>query len=191
MPKRPVEHPALRLPATDPETGRINAIVETPQHSRNKFVYDPKSWLFRLGAVLPEGVSFPHAFGFIPSTLGDDGDPLDIMILMDSPVYPGCIVPSRLIGVMRARQAQRDGEVEQNDRLIAVSADSRAYANVTRVEDLPEAFKTEIEEFFIFYNRARDKVFTPTEWQGPRAAAKLVEVGHKAHASAQRRGKRR
>jgi inorganic pyrophosphatase len=184
------EHPALRLPAVDPDSGNINAIVETPPHSRNKFVYDPKCWLFRLGAVLPEGAFFPHAFGFVPSTLGEDGDPLDVMILMDSPVFPGCLVPSRLIGVIRASQTQEDGTVEENDRLVAVSADSHEHADVERVKDLPRGFVKEVEQFFVFYNKARGKVFKPRGWKGPEAAGNIVKAGQKAHDKARRKGKR-
>src|SRR3954464_12395938 len=90
MPRR--EHPALRLPPFDEESAALNAIVETPRLSRSKFAYDPESWLYKLKAVLPEGLVFPHAFGFIPSTLAEDGDPLDVLILMDEAVYPGCLV---------------------------------------------------------------------------------------------------
>ena len=181
MDKKQSEHPALRLPPFDPDTNALNAIVETPRNSRCKFTYDPKSWLYKLGAVLPEGMTFPHAFGFVPSTLGDDGDPLDVLILMDEAVFPGCLVPARLIGVMRARQTERDGSSEENDRLIAVSTDARAYAEVKRPADLGEAFIKELEQFFIFYNEGRGKVFTPRGWQGAQAAAALVEAGRVRH----------
>jgi len=78
------------------------AIVETPKNRRNKFDYDPESNLFKLGGLLPEGMMFPFDFGFIPSTLGDDGDPLDVMVLMDEPAHVGCLVDVRVIGVIEA-----------------------------------------------------------------------------------------
>ncbi len=155
------------------------AIVETPQGSRNKFAFDPACWLFRLSAVLPQGASFPHAFGFVPSTLGEDGDPLDVMVLMDEPVYPGCLVPSRLIGVIRARQTDNDGTVMENDRLLAVSVDSHRHSQVERLGDLPSDFITEIEHFFEFYNQARGKIFEVRAWKGARAALKCVKQGQK------------
>jgi len=82
------------------------AIIETPKGRRNKFDYDPKSRLFQLGGLLPEGLAFPFDFGFIPSTLGDDGDPLDVMVLMDEPAHVGCLLDIRIIGVIEAVQAQ-------------------------------------------------------------------------------------
>jgi inorganic pyrophosphatase len=97
-------------------------------------------------------------------------------------VFPGCLVPARLIGVMRARQTESDGSSNQNDRLVAVSTDSRAYADVKRPQDLGEAFISELEQFFVFYNEGRGKTFTPGGWKGSRAAATLVEEGHARHA---------
>src|SRR5678809_213771 len=99
------------------------AVIETPKGSRNKFDYDPDSNLFMLGGLLPEGLAFPFDFGFIPSTLGDDGDPLDVMVLMDEPAHVGCLLDVRIIGVIEAVQVQ-DGKSETNNRLIAVSIHS-------------------------------------------------------------------
>jgi inorganic pyrophosphatase len=175
------EHPALRLPPFDPESGSLNAIVETPRQSRSKFSYDPHSWLYKLSAVLPEGLAFPHAFGFVPSTLGDDGDPLDVLLLMDEAVFPGCLVPSRLVGVIEARQTERDGTVNTNDRLVAVAVDSRAYADVKRPQDLGEAFIEELEQFFVFYNEGRGKQFESRGWKGARVAARLIAEGESRH----------
>ena len=83
------------------------AVIETPKGSRNKFDYDPDSNLFMLGGLLPEGMMFD--FGFIPSTLADDGDPLDVMVLMDAPVHAGCLIEVRLIGIIHAKQTE-DGK---------------------------------------------------------------------------------
>src|SRR6266480_920007 len=85
------------------------AIIETPKGSRNKFDYDPDSRLFMLGGLLPEGMIFPFDFGFIPSTLGEDGDPLDILVLMDAPAHVGCLIEVRIIGVITAEQTE-DGK---------------------------------------------------------------------------------
>src|SRR5579864_8760420 len=82
------------------------AIIETPKGRRNKFDYDPDSNLFRLGGLLPEGMAFPFDFGFLPSTLGDDGDSLDVMVLMDEPAHVGCLLDVRIIGVLEADQTQ-------------------------------------------------------------------------------------
>src|SRR2546423_4929932 len=107
--------------------GAINVVIETSRGARTKLAYDPKQDAFIVKKVLPQGMSFPFDFGFIPSTLGGDGDPLDVLVLMDEPVPAGAIVPSRLIGVIEATQTE-DGEVEENHRLIAVAEASELFA---------------------------------------------------------------
>src|ERR1700686_5412939 len=89
------------------------AIIETPKGYHNKFEYDPDSGLFMLGGGLPEGMMFPFDFGFVPSTLGEDGDPLDILVLMGPPACVGCLIEVRIIGVIKAEQTQ-DGTTESN-----------------------------------------------------------------------------
>src|SRR5437868_10794388 len=95
-------------------------IIDTPKGFRNKFDYDPDSGLFMLGGLLPEGMMFPFDFGFIPSTLGEDGDPLDILVLLDAPAHVGCLIEVRVIGVIKAEQME-DGKTESNDRLLGVA----------------------------------------------------------------------
>ena len=90
--------------------------------------YDPKQGIFTLRKVLPEGMVFPHDFGFLPRTLAADGDPIDVLLLMDVPAFPGCLVPSRLIGVIEGEQLDGKKKV-RNDRLIAVATLSHAYKN--------------------------------------------------------------
>src|SRR5918912_4248095 len=93
--------------------GELNVIIETPKGSRNKFDYDEETGLFKIGGVLPAGASFPFDFGFVPSTVGGDGDPLDVLVLMDDPAFPGCLVAARLIGVIQAEQTEKDGKTER------------------------------------------------------------------------------
>ena len=82
----------------------INAVIETPKNSGIKYTFDPETGLFKLSKILPEGLVFPLHFGFIPSTKGEDGDPLDVLILMDEPSYPGCLLECRLVGTIEAEQ---------------------------------------------------------------------------------------
>ena len=84
------------------DDGELNVVVETPKGSRNKYNYDEKLGLFKLGGVLPAGAFFPFDFGFVPATVGGDGDPLDVLVLMDEPAFTGCLVESRLLGVVEA-----------------------------------------------------------------------------------------
>src|SRR3712207_9187895 len=97
--------PLTRLRAGRPGADEVNVIVETPKGSRNKFDCDEEYRLFTLGGVLPAGAVFPFDFGFIPSTRGGDGDPLDILILMDEPAFTGCLVSARVIGVIEIGRA--------------------------------------------------------------------------------------
>ena len=182
----PPSHPATRLaPFADDDT-TLNVIVETSKGSRNKITFDPERGLYELSGVLPVGASFPYDFGFVPSTLGDDGDPLDVLLLMDEPVFAGCLVPARLIGVITAEQEERGGERERNDRLLAVAAKSRTHEEVRTIADLAESLVEEIEHFFASYNEIKGKRFTATGRKGPRAARNIVDAGAARFSAAHR-----
>jgi inorganic pyrophosphatase len=174
-------HPVSKLPPVDLESGCLNVIVETSKGSRNKITFDEKRGLYYLSGVLPTGASFPYDFGFVPSTLGEDGDPLDVLLLMDEPTFAGCLVPARLVGVVTARQRERDGRAERNDRLIAVAAKSRTHERVRDLDDLGDALVEEIEHFFASYNEIKGKRFEPTGRKGARAARTIVERGAARH----------
>ncbi len=152
----------------------VHAVVETPMGSRNKFKYDEEIGSYALAGVLPQGLMFPHAFGFVPGTKAADGDPEDILVIMDLPVFTGCVVPSRLIGVIEAEQTE-DGKTERNDRLIAVAADSRDYSDVKTLKDLNDNMIDEIEQFFITYNKEHGKKFKVLGRKGPKPALKLLK----------------
>jgi inorganic pyrophosphatase len=171
------------LPPFDEGSGDLNAIIETTQGSRNKFTFDERRALYFLSGVLPAGASFPYDFGFVPSTLGDDGDPLDVLVLMDEPAFVGCLVPSRLVGVITATQQEGDDPPERNDRLIAVAAASRTHEGIRTLADLAAPLLEEIEHFFVSYNEIKGKRFEPLERKGPRAAATLVHEGAARHAA--------
>ena len=177
----------LELEPFDPETHELNVIVETPKGSRNKFEFDDKHGIFKLSGVLPAGANFPFDFGFVPSTRGEDNDPLDVLVLMDEPAFTGCLVPSRLIGVITAEQTERDGSTMRNDRLIAVAADSRSHRNLESLDQLNQPGEHpdgdilfgEIEHFFISYNTIKGKQFKPLGRFGPERAEHLIKEGMK------------
>jgi inorganic pyrophosphatase len=179
------DHRYARLSALEADSGELNVIIETPKGSRNKFNYDDEHDLFKLGGVLPAGAVFPFDFGFLPNTLGGDGDPLDVLVLMEESAFAGCLVASRLIGVIEAEQTEEDGEITRNDRLIAVAANSRSHGDVTSLEDLNANLVKEIEHFFVSYNEIKGKRFRPLGRFGPERAARLVKAGIQ---SAGRRG---
>lgn len=172
MSTKPIDH----LLAFTPE-GETNAIVETPQGSRNKFDYNPKSGLFELGAAMPAGASFPFEFGFIPSTLGEDGDPLDVLILMDAPTFVGCLARVRLVGVIEVKQTDKGDKFIRNDRLIAVPIKSRIHESVRSLHDLPKELLAEIEHFFASYNQMKGRRFKVVGRHGPHRAQQLVKAG--------------
>jgi inorganic pyrophosphatase len=175
----------LALPnELDSKKHRCRAIIETPKNRRNKFDYDSASTLFKLGGLLPEGMSFPFDFGFIPGTLGDDGDPLDVMVLMDEPAHVGCLVDVRIIGVIEASQTEK-GKTETNDRLLAVSVHSYSHENIASIQELNPSILRQIEQFFVSYNMLRDKQFKVRSNKGPRRAIALIKDGIKAFKKSQ------
>src|SRR5437660_4499672 len=124
-----------RINAFDPAKHCVNAIIETPKGSRVKYGFEPKSGLLQLKRALPEGMMFPFDFGFIPSTLGEDGDPLDILVLMDAPAHVGCLIEVRLIGIIMAEQTE-DGKTERNDRLLGVAIHSYDHEDLESIDDV-------------------------------------------------------
>jgi inorganic pyrophosphatase len=156
------------------------AIIETPKGCRNKFDYDPDSHLFMLGGLLPEGLMFPFDFGFIPSTLGEDGDPLDIMVLLDAPAHVGCLIEVRIIGIIRAQQTE-DGTTQSNDRLLGVAIHSYAHEHLQSLKDISPTLLSQVEEFFVSYNKQRKKTFKITGLGGPKKAMKFLKIGIQAY----------
>jgi inorganic pyrophosphatase len=163
------------LEAFDKDSGCVNAIIDTPKGSRNKFKFDEKLGLFKLGGSLPLGAVFPFDFGYVPATRGGDGDPLDILVLMDDPAFVGCLVPAKLIGVIEAEQTE-DNETTRNDRLIAVEANSRNHSHVRFLGDLNGNLIYEIERFFISYNETKGKKFEILGRYGPERATAVIEA---------------
>ncbi|MBV9610010.1 MAG: inorganic diphosphatase [Acidobacteria bacterium] len=142
--------------------------------SRNKFKYDEDLGFFTLSGVLPQGMVFPHAFGFVPGTKAADGDPEDILIIMDEPTFTGCVVPTRLLGVIEAQQTE-DGKTERNDRLIGVAANSRDHSDLQNLDDVNKNTIKEIEKFFVNYNEEKGKKFKVLGQKGPQQAMKLLK----------------
>jgi inorganic pyrophosphatase len=189
MTTRSARHTILSETATfDKQTGELRVVIETPKGSRNKYDYDPDCDCLELATVLPEGMSFPYDFGFVPSTLGEDGDPLDILVLMDAPVVPGCVIRARPIGAIEAKQKAKGEDWERNDRLIAVAAHAQSHQNVKSLEGLRPHLVDEIKEFFIVYNRLRGRKFKPIALSGPGKSRELIKSGMNAFKKQSSRG---
>jgi inorganic pyrophosphatase len=156
--------------------GLVHVVVETPRGSSNKYAFDAELGLFRLTKVLPAGMSFPFDFGFVPSTLGGDGDPLDLLLLLDEPAFPGCLVDARLVGVIEVEQTSKKKTV-RNDRLIAVAKASRTHSDVRSLDDLNPRLLDEIEHFFASYLALEGQTVERKGRGGPDRARTIVEEG--------------
>jgi len=161
------------------------AIIETPKGSRNKFRYDRKTRLFMLGGILPEGMIFPFDFGFLPSTLGEDGDPLDIMVMLEAPAQMGCLLEVRLIGVIKAIQTEKKVS-KRNDRLLGTAIHSHEHGHLESITDISSPLLSQIEEFFVSYNKQRGKQFQIKDVEGPKKAIKFVKLGIQSLQKAQK-----
>lgn len=162
------------IPAFDPDSGDAHVIIDTPKGNRNKFSWSEKWKVFEMSGVLPAGAVFPFDFGFIPQTRGGDGDPLDVLVLMDEPGAIGCLVRTRLLGVIEAEQTE-EGNTVRNDRLIGVAVKSRTDSDYKTLDDLSKKLVDEIEHFFVSYNAAKGKKFKPLGCHGPERAQRLVK----------------
>jgi len=179
----PPQGPAFdRLPTRDEPSGATLAVIEACRGSSNKMKFNVERRVFELHAVLPVGQSFPYDFGFLPSTLGEDGDPLDVLVLMDEPVPVGCVVPCEVIGVIRADQRPLEGarrKAVRNDRFLAVATKTERYRDLKELSALPDRLLDEIESFFAAYMARKGVRFRPLGREGRRGALALIEEGRK------------
>lgn len=169
-----LSNPSRLKPFSDGDKDLLRVVIETPKGSRNKFAFNEDDRVFELKKVLPSGMAFPYDFGFVPSTKAADGDPLDVLVLMDEPAASGCVITCRVIGVIEAEES--DGKkMVRNDRVIAVEQGAHAWADVRRIEDLNQKFVHELEEFFVNYNKLSGKRFRVLAVQGAVKAMRLVK----------------
>lgn len=175
----PAHAPNLsRLPVFDPDgEDAVTVVIETSKGSRNKFGYQPESGTFRLKHVLPEGSAFPYDFGFVPSTRGGDGDPLDVLVFLDEPAPLGSVVAVRLIGVLEARQKNTGEDWTENNRFLGVPLVAQATKHIEDIADLRPNLVEEIEAFFVQYNYMHGGQFEVVSRGGPDRARELIAAG--------------
>ncbi|MGB9838120.1 inorganic diphosphatase [Methanothermobacter sp.] len=147
----------------------VYAVVEIPRGSRNKYEYHKDLEAFALDRVLYSPVFYPAEYGIIPRTLYDDGDPMDIMVLIDEPTFPGCIIESRPIGLLR----MIDGG-DQDDKILAVPVDDPHYSDVKDISDIPQHILKEIAHFFQVYKNLEGKETEIIGWEGAEKALEAV-----------------
>jgi inorganic pyrophosphatase len=178
MPKNRNSPPDLShlSPFDKKDNDLIQVIVETPRGSRNKFTYDPEQHVFVLKKVLPAGMAFPYDFGFVPSTKAEDGDPIDVLVLMEEPVPVGALVKCRLIGAIQGNQTQKgDDETVRNDRLLAVERGNHEYSEIANLGDLSKKLLKELEQFFVNYHRLEGNKYEVLERCNAKDALKLLK----------------
>lgn len=168
----------MGLKPLDKKDQVLQVIVETPRDCRNKFAFDPEQKIFALKKVLPAGMSFPYDFGFLPNTQADDGDAIDVLLLMDEPAFPGCLVKARLIGVIEGEQLDGKKKI-RNDRLVAVAEMSHEYGHLQKLSDLPGQLLHELEQFFVNYHNLEGKQYRLLGCKGKATALTLIKKSRK------------
>jgi inorganic pyrophosphatase len=158
-----------RIPA-QPKAGIINVLIEIPAGSKNKYEFDKDLNAFALDRVLFSSVQYPYDYGFIPNTLADDGDPLDGMVIIDQPTFPGCVIAARPIGMLE----MIDGG-DRDEKILCVPDKDPRYANVKSLKDIPSHRLDEIAEFFKTYKNLEKKVTEILGWKDADTVAALVE----------------
>lgn len=181
--------PLERLPhELDRSNFTCQAIVEAPAGSRVKVYYDPDSHRFRIGKFLPLGMVFPFDFAFIPSTLGGDGDPFDLLILPEADLPVGSIVKVKILGILEAEQHKANKKPKRNDRVIARLSESKLFAEVKHLDQMGATFVNEISVFFHTYKAMRGQVYDVIAVGGPDRAADLIEAAAEEFLSAPSEG---
>ena len=163
-----------KLPVRD-KSGDVYVVVETPRGSAAKLEFDPALKAFTLSKPLMLGLTYPYDWGFIPSTKGEDGDPIDALVLHDVATSPGLVLKCKIIGVLEVLQNERGMQSIRNDRLIAVPRDSHREKSENDARELPKQIRDEIEKFFVATDELQDKELKFLGWKGPKAGAKLID----------------
>jgi inorganic pyrophosphatase len=153
---------------------RVNAVIEIPRDSVNKYEYDKELHVFRLDRTLFSPVHYPGDYGFIPSTLGLDGDPLDVLVLVEAPSFPGCVMEVRPIGVLRMID-----QGEGDEKILAVVDSDPLYREVHNIDQVFEHTLRGIEHFFAVYKALEKKKTEIAGWGNAQAAHKIIEEGQR------------
>ncbi|HEV7780739.1 MAG TPA: inorganic diphosphatase [Chitinophagaceae bacterium] len=149
-------------------------IIETVKGNNLKYKYDPQTGIFKVRKALPLGMVFPYDFGFIEGTKGEDGDPLDAMIISEFTSFTGCKTRCRLVGVLLAEQTEGRKKI-RNDRYFFIPDESIIFASVSSMKQLGNKHNGQLKDFFINYNKAENKLFTPLKMISAEEGARLLQ----------------
>ena len=163
----------VKLPPFD-DDGALRVIVESPRGSSLKFAYDPALRLFAIKRELPLGLEYPCDWGFIPGTLGADGDPLDSMVLHTAHSYPGIVLSCRILGMLKVTQREGRGKAQMNNRIIGTPSWHTPLTEVTEARDLPKKSRKELEQFFVSVVADTGKRLTIDGWASQREAEDFI-----------------
>ncbi|MDX2130097.1 MAG: inorganic diphosphatase [Chloroherpetonaceae bacterium] len=148
------------LPVGDKAPKEVHAIIEVPKGERNKYEYDPKLGVFKLDRVLYSSTHYPTSYGFIPSTLAEDGDPLDVLVMTHGATFTGCVIDVRPIGLLKMRD-----DKGLDDKILSVPVNDPIYKNIRRLSDISPHLPTEIEHFFSVYKELEGKHVESFGWE--------------------------
>lgn len=151
-------------------TDVVYVVVEIPKRSRNKFIYDLEGGFIKLDRVLHSSLHYPGDYGFIPRTLYDDGDPVDVLVMTNEPGASGCIIEARPLGIFRLLDRG-----QHDDKILAVPATDPLFANYRTLSDVPQHFLEEVKHFFTVYKNLQKEAVTAGAWEGHEVAQAEIE----------------
>ncbi|MBA1140637.1 inorganic diphosphatase [Mesorhizobium neociceri] len=171
----------LKLPTTT--KGLVRVVIETPRGAAAKMAYDPAIQAFAYVRPLPAAMTYPYDWGFIPSTLGEDGDPLDGLVIHQAATAPGIVIKCDLLGALRVKQKDKGGAALRNDRYIFSPRNEDAEHEPVAADHVPEHLRREIEQFFRSSVLGTGKAIRFKGWQDAAEARKSIKRGMKAFAA--------
>jgi inorganic pyrophosphatase len=154
----------------------IDVMIEIPKGSRNKYEYDKEKQAFRLDRMLFSAVHYPADYGFITETLGGDGDPLDALVLIWEPTFPGCLITSRPVGLFRMVD-----EKGPDEKILCVPINDPMWNQITELDQMPHHLMKEIEHFFDVYKELEKKKTAVEGWEDREAALRIIRESQERH----------
>jgi inorganic pyrophosphatase len=163
----------MELPLGERAPALVTAVIEIPLGSVNKYEFDKTLHAFRLDRNLHSPIHYPGDYGFIPQTLAEDGDPLDILVVGDTPTFPGCIYEARVIGLFEMLD-----QGVPDEKVLAIAAGNPRFHGVTYYAELQQHLLREVEHFFAIYKDLEGKRTKVLGWKGPDAAQAMIAACH-------------
>jgi len=170
-------HPWRDLPPGPHPPEEVTALIEIPRGSRNKYELDKEHGLLKLDRVLYSAVHYPGDYGFIPRTLHEDGDPLDILVRINEPTFPGCLIDARPIGVLKMLDRG-----EPDDKILAVPSHDPQHGEYFDIADLPAHYLKEVEHFFLIYKDLEGKRMEIRGWEKSDSAMRVIAASMERYA---------